>query len=139
MEPHFTTLTAELAAARAAPLSAKKALLVALLADAYVDRLFAAQEAESDILRYRENLAAHSPALALVMALAGRQPGAPALVIEAVPVPLADYAGLAVADFMVSLYNEHSVQRVRLALADGGRLAAHEVLDAAVGFLATLG
>lgn len=139
MEPHFSYLTAELKAAQAAPLSAKKAMLVAMLADSYVDRLFAAQRGEDDILRYREGLAAQSPALALVMALCSRQTGAPTLVTESVTVPIEAYRGLGIEDFMVSLYNDHSVQRVRIALADGRRRLAHEVLDEAVDFLGTLG
>ena len=56
----------------------------------------------------------------------------PRLVTEAVEVPLAEYVKLSVEDFMVSLYNGHTVQRVRLVLPDGSRLAIHEVLAEAI-------
>jgi hypothetical protein len=36
---------------------------------------------------------------------------------------------------MVSLYNHHTVQRVRLVLPDGSRVLAHPVVGAAVDFL----
>jgi hypothetical protein len=35
---------------------------------------------------------------------------------------------------MVSLYNDNSVQRVVIVLADGRAVAAHEVIGAAVEF-----
>ena len=76
--------------------------------------------------------------LALVFALVAGRPDAPRLVTEAVEVPLADYSKLGVEDFMVSLYNDHTVQRVRLALADGSRLPIHDLLDEAVTFLRTV-
>ncbi|MEO8756951.1 MAG: hypothetical protein ABI398_04255 [Devosia sp.] len=126
---HSINVTAALAAARAAPLSAKKALLAALLLDAEADRLFAAS-GETDILDFRARLAAKSDALALVFALCALRPDGPHLVTEAVQVPIADYPGLSVQDFMVSLYNDHSVQRVRIAVGDE-RHDVHEVLAAA--------
>lgn len=43
-------------AARAAPLARRKALLVALLIDAFVDRLFAVGGRGDDILAYRAEL-----------------------------------------------------------------------------------
>ena len=49
--------------------------------------------------------------------------------------PLAEYGQLRVEDFMVSLYNGHTVQRVRLVLADGTRVLAHPVVGEAIGFL----
>lgn len=129
---HLSTLEAEYAAALAAPLSRKRALLVALLIDAFADRLFAATGAE-DVLVYREGLAAQSPALALVFALAGQS--GPQLVHDAVPVPLSEYSQLSVEDFMVSLYNDHTVQRVRIALPDGKRVDAHVMLGEAISAL----
>ena len=132
LEPHFAALSDALAASEAAPLSAKKAMLVVLLADAYADRL---ARPGADVLAFREGLAAESEALALVFELAAMRDGGARLVIEAVEVPLADYPALKVEDFMVSLYNQHSVQRVRVMLPDGGRRDVHEVLRAAVGFL----
>lgn len=111
-------------------------MLVAMLADAYADRLFGEQDATEDILAFRAGLAAQSEALGHCFALAR---GELRLVTEAVEVPLADYGRLRVEDFMVSLYNQHTVQRVRLVLPDGPRLPGHEVVGEAVGFLARRG
>lgn len=107
-------------------------MLCALLADAYADRLFAADPDADDILVFREKLAAGSPALQRVFDLAA---GRMQLVTEAVQVPIADYHKLPIEDFMVSLYNDHSVQRVRLVLPDGTRLPVHEALAEAIAFL----
>jgi len=134
LERHFSYLAEALAASRAAPLSAKKAMLAAMLADAYADRLFAADDAADDILLFREELAASSSELRLVFELAGMREGGPRLVTETVEVPIAEYGKLRVEDFMVSLYNAHTVQRVRIAL-DDTRRDVHEVLAAAVGVL----
>lgn len=134
MEPHFTQLTDALAASEAAPLSAKKAMLVVLLADAYADRLAGPGD---DVLAFRAGLAAKSEALALLFELAAMRDGGPRLVTEAVEVPLADYPALKVEDFMVSLYNQHSVQRVRVAVGDAHH-DVHEVLRAAVAQLGSL-
>ncbi len=57
------------------------------------------------------------------------------LAIESVTVPLADYGRLSVEDFMVSLYNDHSVQRLLLVSADGTR---HDMLDTLEGAIAAL-
>ena len=57
------------------------------------------------------------------------------LVTEAVEVPVTDYPQLGVEDFMVSLYNGRTVQRVRVALPDGGRADVHEVLETALAAL----
>jgi hypothetical protein len=129
---HFALLTEEFEAAKIAPLSARKAMLVAMLIDAYADRLFAAQSGEDDILAFRARLAANAPALGLVFELCALRAEGARLVIEAVDVPLADYGGLEIEDFMVSLYNDHAVQRVRIALLDGSRRDVHEVLAEAI-------
>ena len=113
----------------------RKARLVALLIDAYADRLFAVDAGADDILEYRAALAAVSPALALVFALAANRPAGPQLVTEAVAVPLADYPTLDVADFMVSIYNDRTIQRVLVAMPDGQRLIAHAVLEEAIEIL----
>jgi hypothetical protein len=121
--------------ARCATLSRKKAQLAAFLVDAYVDRLFAAIGAPAgDILAFRADLAAARPALALVFDLVA---GRAELVIEAVEVPIADYGKLSVEDYMVSLYNHNTVQRVRIATPDGRRADIHAVLaEAIAGFSA---
>ena len=131
LEPHFAALTEALAASEAAPLSAKKAMLAVLLADAYADRLAGPGD---DVLAFRAGLAAESEALALLFELAAMRPDGPRLVTETVGVPLSEYGALSTADFMVSLYNQHSVQRVRVAVGDARR-DVHEVLRAAVAAL----
>ena len=109
-------------------------MLVAALVDAYVDRLFAADPDADDILVYRAKLGAAAPALGLILALGAGRDGV-RLVTEAVSVPLADYGALDVEDFMVSLYNDHSVPRLLLALPDGGRRDMLEVLEEAIAAL----
>lgn len=133
LSQHRAYLEAEWRGLQAAPLSRRKAMLVAALIDAFVDRMFAAEGAE-DILAYRAELAAAQPALGLVMALCAGRDGM-AVVTEAVAVPIADYGALGVEDFMVSLYNDHSVQRLRLVLPDGGRRDMLVVLGEAIAGL----
>lgn len=110
-------------------------MLVAALIDAYVDRQFAALPEPDDILEFRAGLAVRSPALALVFALCAGREGGPRPVLEAVAVPIADYGTLSVEDFMVSLYNNHSVQRLRLVLPDGTRLDMLATLGEAIAAL----
>jgi hypothetical protein len=131
LDKHLSYLEAEYAAAVAAPLSRKRVMLVALLIDAFADRMFAASGAE-DVLVYREDLAARFPTLGPVFALAAQRSDGPQFVHDAVPVPLSDYHQLSIEDFMVSLYNDHTVQRVRIAMPDGSRRDAHEVLSEAI-------
>jgi len=133
---HLAYLRAAQAEALAAPLSARKAMLVVMLADACADRLFAAQDVVDDILVFRQRLAARSEELALVFAIAAMREGGERLVTEAVAVPIDDYGRLSIEDFMVSLYNDHAVQRVLVALPDGGRRDVHEVLAGAIDALA---
>lgn len=115
--------------ARRLMLSRKRAMLAALLVDAFVDRLFAVSaEPGGDILAFREALAARHYPLAMILDLAA---GRATLLMEAVEVPIADYAALGVEDFMVSLYNQHTVQRVRIAAGDE-RADVHEMLAAAL-------
>ena len=135
LEPNFTQLTDALAASEAAPLSAKKAMLAVLLADTYADRLAGPGV---DVLEFRAGLAAGSEPLALLFELAAMRPGGARLVTEAVEVPLAEYGRLSTADFMVSLYNQHTVQRVRVAAGET-RHDVHEMLRAAVGYLQAQG
>ena len=132
LEQAFSRAAEAVAAARTAPLSSKKALLAALLVDAVADARFAAEAKGGDILAFRESLAAGSDALALVFALAARRAD---LVTDAVKVPLADYGQLSVEDFMVSLYNANTVQRIRIVTPDGRRVDVHDVLAAALAAL----
>ncbi len=118
------------AEARRAMLSRKKAMLAAYLIDAFADRLFAAAaEPAGDILVFRDGLRRKSQALGLVFDLVS---GRTELVIEAVEVPIADYHKLGVEDYMVSLYNHNTVQRLRFA---GRADDVHAVLAAATAAL----
>ncbi|MEO6011990.1 MAG: hypothetical protein ABIQ30_00180 [Devosia sp.] len=128
IEHHYNYLTSTIAEAAAAPLSSRKALLATLLLDGFVDRL----AGDADVLAFRASLAATSPDLALVIDIAAQRLH---LVIEAVAVPLDRVHTLSEADFMVSVYNDGTVQRVRVALPDGGRRDVHEVLAAALAAL----
>ena len=125
------------AAAAAAPLSAKRAMLAALLIDAAVDALFA-QSGEDDVLAFRARLAVGSEALGLVFGLCALREGGPRLVTEAAEVPIANYPALRTEDFMVSLYNGRTVMRVRIAAGEA-RWDVHEVLGRALDDLAVGG
>ncbi len=109
-------------------------MLVAALIDVFVDHQFAADDGAEDILEYRSARAALSPALALVMELCGQR--SVRLVSETVAVPISAYDRLGIEDFMVSLYNDHSVQRLRLVLPDGGRRDMLVTLEQAIAALA---
>jgi hypothetical protein len=110
-------------------LSRRKAMLAAYLIDAHADRLFAARnEPAADVLVFRAGLATAYPALGLVFDLVA---GRTELVTDAVEVPITEYGKLRVEDFMVSLYNQHTVQRLRI-VAGSERHDAHEVLNDAV-------
>src|SRR5690348_8723053 len=110
------------------PLSRRKALLVAVMLDNLCDDLFALTRsgapsrlaAAEDVLAFRHALRKASPALGLVFDLCSGGPEAAALVIRAIAVPIDDYPSLPVDDFMVSLYNGNTIQRVMITSADGG-------------------
>ena len=135
LSAHWDYLQDAWAEAQAAPLSRRKALLVASLVDAYADRLFSAQPSPGDILVFREDLAAGSDALRLIFALAARS----ADVVPStafVAVPLETYGQLRVEDFMVSLYNGNAIQRQFLLLPDGTKRDLLDTLAQAMAALA---
>lgn len=139
----FARIEAALCVARAHPLSSRKVLLVAVLLDNFCDQAFEALRGAApaqvpfaeDVLAFREQLRVDEPALGLIFDLCALAPGGPRLVTRAIAVPIEDYCGLSIEDFMVSLYNANTVQRVVIA-SDGtaGRLA-HAVLDEAMAYL----
>lgn len=106
---------------------------MAALVDAYVDRLFAAAPESGDILEFRAGMAAASPALGRIMALCS---GRGTLALHPVAVPMADYGALPIEDFMVSLYNDHTVQRLMLETAEGER---HDFIDTVEAAIAACG
>jgi hypothetical protein len=134
---HRAYLEAAWQDAQAAPLSLREAMLVAMLLDGFVDRLFAATPEAGDILQFRDAVAEGSAALGPVMALAAQRDGF-RMVTAAVAVPIVDYGRLPVEDFMVSLYNEHSVQRLRIVQPDGSRRDALALLGEAMDAIALL-
>ena len=129
LAPHLEhpSISAALAAFEASPLSRKKAMLLALLIDAAIEQ-------GGDPLAQRAVAAAH-PALATVMELAAMREAGPSLVLEAVTVTAAEAASLREADYMVSLYNGATVQRVLIAWPDGRRTDALALLRQAVAAL----
>jgi hypothetical protein len=137
---HLALIDDENRMSLAAPLSRRKAMVVAVLLDQYADRVFAAYRTlapakvyfAEDVLAYREALASRSPALAMIFGLCALKPGSPMLRLATVEVPILDYHLLTVEDYMVSLYNRNTVQRLVIALADGTLVLAHEVLREAV-------
>jgi len=139
---HFALIEDEFAAAVAAPLSVRKAFLVAVLLDHFADRVFERFRTgdpkkvfgAEDLPAYRDLLRGRSPALATIFALCAQKPGGPELKTLAVEVPIADYPSLSVEDFMVSLYNQHTVQRVMIIGADGSQTLIHEILAAAIAW-----
>ena len=114
------SIVTALADFEASPLSRKRAMLLVLLIDAAVG------------LEARRN--AH-PDVATVMDLAAMREDGPRLVLEPVTVSAADAPALPEADYMVSLYNGGTVQRVRVAWPDGRRADALTVLRRAVAVL----
>jgi hypothetical protein len=120
------SIPAALVALEASPLSRKKAMLLVLLVDAAID------EGVDDPLAQRAAIT--DPALKTVMELAAMRES-PALVLEPVAISPEDAKTLSEADYMVSLYNAGTVQRVRIAWADGRREEALPVLRQAVAAL----
>ena len=139
---HLSLIEDEHAASLAAPLSARQALLVAVLLDHLPDRVFAARRhaapntvfSAEDLPAYRQKLREQSPALSTIFDLCALRPDGPTLKVVAVEVPIADYPNLSTADFMVSLYNGNTVQRVLLVLPDNEAKLAREVIAAAMAW-----
>ena len=139
---HLQLVEEEYAAAAAAPVSARKAMLVTVLLDALADRVFAAARhwpperrfGADDILAFRAQIGVHSPAMRLIFSLCDERGDGTRLVTQAVEVPIADYPRLSVEDFMVSLYNRNRVQRVLLVAVDGTAQLAHPVLAEAIAW-----
>jgi hypothetical protein len=140
---HWQLLQRDLAASLAAPLSLRKAWLVAVLIDHLPDRLWQActetgrppPDGAPDLLAYRAQLRSGSPALAEVFALVAMEPDGPCLQLLPVAAPADAVTALPVEDFMVSLYNNHHVQRL-LLITPSSTSPAHAQLTAAVADLA---
>lgn len=97
-------------------------MLLALLIDRAVD-----ESSSGDLLRHRRQVATGD--LATVMMVAAMKDDGPRLVVDAVP--LEDPTAVSEADYMVSVYNGGTVQRVQIAWPDGRREDALPVLRGA--------
>ncbi|MEO6396626.1 MAG: hypothetical protein ABIO40_12045 [Devosia sp.] len=136
LEQHFSYAEAALADAVAAPLSARKARLVAALIDALIDRCFdAGRTGAEDILAFRTKLLDSSPALASVVALAAARPDGPQLRLDVESLRPGVYAGLSEAQYMVSLYNGSTIPRLFVLFPDGTRQNAPDLLAGALDAL----
>ena len=146
LDEHFALILEERCQSLLAPLSARRAMLVAVLLDHFADRIFAQFRTgmpdflydADDLPAYRASLAAASPALATIFALASGR-GETLLRLDAVEVPIEDYPTLSVPDFMVSLYNGNTVQRVVIVSPDGATALAHDTIGAALAYWEAIG
>jgi hypothetical protein len=141
---HFALIEAELADLDARPLSARQTKLVMVLLDKFADRIFLARREQhpdrvveaggrtiEDGIAWRDCLRQSCPALGALFDVCAIPPTA-TLETRAVEVPIADYPRLSTADFMVSLYNGLTVQRVLLVFPDGETRLARDVIAAAM-------
>jgi hypothetical protein len=143
LEIEFARVEEAFGAVRSHPLSSRKTLLVAVLLDNFCDQAFDALRGSQpvrvfdaeDVLGFRQRLRAEEPALGPIFDLCASQPGGPRLEIRAVAVPIEKYGTLSIEDYMVSLYNDNTVQRVVIAAQDWPILVAHEVLGKAIAYL----
>jgi hypothetical protein len=127
---HWRLLEEAWAASSASPLSVRKAMLVVALIDSYVDRLFG-DSGEEDVLEFRRQVASDCPTLGLVMDIAGHQVAAPTMVLSSRAVPLDRYDSLVLEDFMISVYNDHTVQELVVRGAGTPEQAALTMIERA--------
>jgi hypothetical protein len=133
--------------AGAHPLSSRKALLVAVLLDNFCDRAFeilrklgSAQVFQApDVLAFRRCLRNEEPALGLIFDLCATAPNGPRLETRTIEVAIEAYGELSIEDYMVSLYNANTVQRVVIVNEMGEFQAAHHVLHKAIMYIGTAG
>lgn len=137
---HWQLLQHDLAAACAARLSLRKAWLAAVLLDHLPDRIAEACRSANqplphgapDLPAYRATLRSRSPALALLFDLVAMQPQGPGLELRLETVPSQAVGDLPVEEFMISLYNDHQVQRLMITRPDRSVSLAHELLAEAM-------
>ena len=112
-------------------------MLAVALVDAFVDRLFERSDL-SDVLEFRRRIGEAHPVLGLVMSIASHRADGPKLAIANRPVPIERYGELAVEDFMVSLYNDHSVQQLVVQSPGASDMPALALVQSALRDLRTL-
>jgi hypothetical protein len=124
---------------REAPLSRRKAMRAVVLIDGLLDKISESGAVGDDLPEARRAIAAKWPSLAVIMDLAGVERDGPSLVVMEQEVPLKRYQDLAVEDFMVSLYNNHCVQRLVVIGAAMAPIPMEHLLDKALEELTILG
>jgi hypothetical protein len=134
LESHWEYLRHAWEEAQAAPLSTRKALLVAVLVDDLVERIASRQA--GDRLAWLAAWRRQSPQLAVLHELCALRQSGPRLELSTVAVPIEHYPALALEDFMVSLYNGHTVQQVSVIWADSRKEQVHPLLADAVAEVA---
>lgn len=124
----------------AAPLSVRQVRLVLAMLDMLPAHAFAGFRSEpglvdgaEDLPAYRSRLAQRAPALRLIFE-GGEIDGGSRLRLGPMPVTEGMLMTLPVEDFMVSLYNDNTVQRVFIGARDGSLRLAHEVLGEAMAW-----
>jgi hypothetical protein len=143
---HFALIEAEIADLDAHPLSARQTKLVMTLIDKFADRVFLDRREQhpdrvveiagrrlEDGIAWRDFLWEQSPALRAIFDVCAIPPLA-TLETRAVEVPIPEYPRLSTADFMVSLYNRNTVQRVLLVFPDGETQLAREAIGGAMAW-----
>lgn len=123
-----------------APLSARHALHAAVLMDQVSDigcdhrgsMAVAALTTAGDLAAFRAALRVCAPSLGPIMDLTACGPVGPWLEVVATEVAAEEFAGLPVADLMISLYNDGKVARLMLVQRDGVKLPMQPLLQAAM-------
>ena len=115
---------------QAAPLSARKAMLVAALVDAYVDRLFAARPRRTTFWSSAPDMA---PVTGAGPGHGAVLPAAATLVTEAVAVPIADYGALSSRTSWSASTTTTACSGCGWCAPDGERIDMLETLREAIG------
>mgnify|MGYP000073642224 CR=1 FL=1 len=136
----FEAALKALDAFRASPLSARQALFAAVMIDRIADAAFAAPREcrdrmvgiSTDLRAFRVALRAAGTDLAPVMDLAAGHIDGPRLQVQERSVAEDEFTRLSVAELMVSLYGGGCVPCLMLVYADGRKMPALDVLQAAL-------
>ena len=123
---------------REAPLSRRKAMRAVVLIDGLLEKILESGAVGDDLLEARRAITAKWPSLAVIMDLAAVERDGPSLVVMEQEVRLEQYQQLAVEDFMVSLYNNHRVQRLVVTRGGVAPISLEQLLDKALEELSTL-
>lgn len=134
---HWRLAERAVAASRSAALSVRHAVLAATLLDELPAAVFDAFRGTpavlgaANIASWRARLRSASPALALLADSCAARPDGPHLRLATVPVPEEAIRTMPIEDFMVSVYNQSTVERVVVATPGGEVTPARDILEAA--------